>query len=66
LAGSPIYSEFKVQALSLLEGADTTSRFYKASPLIFKLFEMGGEYERRKQELARHADGDYADWLEDI
>ena len=42
------------------------SEFYRLSPLLFKLFDMREEFERRKHELMQGADQPYRDWLEDL
>ncbi|HEY3330683.1 MAG TPA: hypothetical protein VGK19_11715 [Capsulimonadaceae bacterium] len=65
-AGSDIYTEFRLPAMTLLQYAAPGSPLYAVSPLLFKVFEMGGEYERRKEELLRTASGSYADWLAGI
>ncbi len=64
--GSNIYTEFRLPATTLLQQSQPGSPLYNLSPLLFKVFDMGGEYERRKEELARTARGPFASWLAGI
>jgi hypothetical protein len=63
--GSSIYSEFKQQALALLEDEKkATSEFYRLSPLLYKVFDMHKELAQRTSELSRNADPLYRDWID--
>jgi hypothetical protein len=65
--GSLIYTEFRKQALALLEDEkDTESEFYRLSPLLFKIFEMREEFIQRKNELTQNAAPQYRQWLDDL
>jgi tetratricopeptide (TPR) repeat protein len=64
--GSLVYSEFKQQALHLVdEEHDRESPIYRLSPLLLKPFDMR-RFELRQRELLATADGPYRDWLESL
>jgi tetratricopeptide (TPR) repeat protein len=64
--GSLVYSEFKQQALHLLDDEqDRASPLYRLSPLLFKPFDMH-RFRERQRELLATAGGAYRDWLESL
>jgi hypothetical protein len=65
-AGSDIYTEFKSAAMSLLESEPPASALYRVSPLLFGVFDMDGEAQRRKEQLFRDPNRDFTDWLRGV
>ena len=64
--GSLVYSEFKQQALELIdEEQDRASVLYRLSPLLLKPFDMH-RYQTRRAELLKDASGPYRAWLESL
>jgi tetratricopeptide (TPR) repeat protein len=64
--GSVIYSEFKQQALHLIEDEqDRQSPLYRLSPLVLKPFDVH-RFRQRQHELLATARGSYRDWLESL
>ncbi|MEX0678688.1 MAG: hypothetical protein WD063_16535 [Pirellulales bacterium] len=64
--GSLVYSEFKQQALGLLdEEQDRESPLYRLSPLLLKPFDMH-RFQTRRAELLAIATGPYRAWLESL
>jgi hypothetical protein len=64
--GSLVYSEFKQQALHLIdEERDRDSPLYRLSPLLLKPFDMH-RFRMRQRELLASAHGAYRDWLESL
>ncbi len=63
--GSQVHDEFKTKALTLLEEeTDEQSPFYRLSPLLYGLFSMPEERERRIRALTRTGGEEYRRWLE--
>lgn len=64
--GSLVYSEFKQQALELIdEEHDRASPLYRLSPLLLKPFDMY-RFQKRRAELLTAATGPYRAWLESL
>ena len=64
---SPVFEEFKDQALGLMQDDIYPSNpFYRLSPLLFKIFNMTDEFSRRRTDLLNSADAAYAQWLESL
>ena len=64
--GSLVYSEFKRQALELIdEEQDRASPLYRLSPLLLKPFDMH-RFQTRRAELLKDASGPYRAWLESL
>lgn len=64
--GSVVYSEFRQQALQLLdEERDRSSVLYRLSPALFKPLDMR-RFELRRAELLKDGDGAYRTWLESL
>jgi len=62
-AGSDIYTEFKQPAVSLLESERPGTAFYNVSHLLYSVFDMDGESERRKERLLKTASDSLCRWL---
>ena len=64
---SPVFEEFKAQALGLLQDDKYPSNpFYRLSPLLLKIFNMNDEFSRRRTDLLNSADAAYSKWLESL
>jgi hypothetical protein len=64
--GSIVYSEFREQALALVEREqDRQSPVYRLSPLFLKAFDVR-RFETRRAELLKDAHGPYRAWLESL
>lgn len=64
--GSLVYSEFKPQALQLIDDeSDRESPLYRLSPLLLKPFDMH-RFQTRRAELIATAHGPYRAWLESL
>lgn len=64
--GSPVFSEFKRQALELVQqDADRTSPFYRLSPLLLRVVDPE-LFHLRKADLLQDAGPGYREWLEAI
>jgi hypothetical protein len=65
--GSDVFREYERQAVKLLKDENNRgSGFYRLSPLLFKLFGMDDEFEKRKSELLVSADAAYKTWLDGL
>lgn len=64
--GSVVYSEFKQQALQLIDDEqDRASAVYRLSPWFLKPFDMH-RFQTRRGELLKDAAGPYRAWLESL
>lgn len=64
--GSLVYSEFKQQALHVIDQEeDRESPLYRLSPLFLKPFDMH-RFELRQRDLLATAEGAYRQWLESL
>ncbi len=63
--GSEVFDEFKAKALTLIdEEKDEHSPFFKLSPLLYRVFSMSDEFERRMRTVGRGADKEFRAWLD--
>jgi tetratricopeptide (TPR) repeat protein len=64
--GSNLHREMEKEVLTLLEKAAPRSELHRLSPMVFRLFDRGEDFERRRGELLHGAGDDYVRWLADL
>ena len=72
--GSPVYSEYRRQALALVEDALASFKgnrvpmieFYRLSPLLLKTFDMHDEFAHCKGEMLKIVDPSYREWIDGL